>query len=148
MSPSRIKYSPGFTLLELIIVMVLVVLSLGLAVPYYGNSLPAAKLRATGQRLSALIRQTRDTAQMTGEDAAVVIDLDAKQYGVDGKAMKAVPPEISVWVEDPEARRITSGKYAIHLEATGGIEEGSVVFSHRRKSVTVRTDPIIGATLH
>jgi general secretion pathway protein H len=147
MSPSRIKYSLGFTLLELIIVMVLVVLSLGLAVAYYGNSLPSAQLRATGQQLSALIRQTRDTAQMTGEDATVVIDLDARQYGVDGKAMKAVPPEMSVWVEDSEARRITSGKYAIRLEATGGIEEGSVVLSYRRKSLTVRTDPIIGAIL-
>jgi general secretion pathway protein H len=143
----RIVSSTGFTLLELIIVMVLVVVVLAFSTLFYANSLPSARLHATGQQLCALIRHTRDLAQTEGEDLTLVIDLDKRQYSVENRNVKSIPEAVSVAIEDPEAGEIKEGKYSIFFHATGGIDGGSIVLSYRKKAVTIQIDPILGSVL-
>jgi hypothetical protein len=144
-APRREACTPGFTLLELIIVLVFVVLILGLGTLFFANVLPSARLGATGREIAATIRQLRALAQNQGEDKVLTLDLDTGQYGLEGGHMRQISPEISVRVEDPTLGDVRRGKYQILFYATGLVEGGRIVLWRNGKVLTISMDPIIGA---
>ncbi len=135
----------GFTLLELVIVMLLAGLILGLATIQFATSLPSARLSATGRDISATIRQMRFLAQNRGEDLILTLDLDARQYGVEGLRMKPIPANIGLKVLDPAYGEVFNGKYPIFFHSTGGVEGGTVVLSYKKKAVYIEMDPVMGS---
>jgi general secretion pathway protein H len=139
--------SKGFTLLELIIVMFLVTLILGLSTVFFLNSVPSARLDATAREISATIRHARAIAQDRGEDQVFMINLDTRQYGLEGRNMKTIPAEISIRVNDPLSGEIRRGTYPILFRAYGGAEGGMVVLQGRKKALYIRTDPVVGSVV-
>jgi len=144
---SRITNCGGFTLLELIIVMFLASLILGLSTVFFLSSVPSARLDATGREMAATIRHARSVAQNRGEDQAFMINLDTKQYGLEGRKMKAIPAEISLMVDDPLSGEVRSGQYPILFRAYGGAEGGTVILQARKKAIYIRTDPVVGSVV-
>jgi general secretion pathway protein H len=134
----------GFTLLELIIVMALASVMLGLGSVFIANTTPSARLEATGREISASIRQTRLLAQNRGVDMALIFDLDARVYGVEGVGSRKIPREIAVKVIDPVAGDVVNGKYSLFFSSTGGVEAGAVVLGYRKKVLYIETDPVVG----
>ena len=135
----------GFTLLELVIVMLLAGLILGLATVQFATSLPSARLSATGRDISATIRQMRFLAQNREEDMILTLDLDARQYGMEGFRMKPIPVNIGIKVLDPAYGEVHNGKYPIYFHSTGGVEGGMVVLSYRKKAIYIEMDPVMGS---
>jgi prepilin-type N-terminal cleavage/methylation domain-containing protein len=134
----------GFTLLELIIVMALASLMLGLGAVFVANTLPSARLAATGREISASIRQTRLLAQNRGMDLALTFDLDAMIYGVEGVGARKIPRDIAVRMVDPFAGEVRNGKYSMFFSSTGGVESAAVVLAYRKKTLIIETDPVVG----
>ncbi|MDD5008710.1 MAG: prepilin-type N-terminal cleavage/methylation domain-containing protein [Syntrophorhabdaceae bacterium] len=143
----RITSCEGFTLLELIIVMFLATLILGLTTLVFSNTLPAARFEATGRELSATIRYMKSLAQNKGEDQALTIDLDTRQYGIAGRNMKTIPAGISIKVSDPVSGEILKGKYTMFFHAFGGVEGGTVILQFRKKTLYIQTDPVAGSVV-
>ncbi len=141
----RTHCSPGFTLLELIIVMTLATMAVGLVSLLFANTLPSARLEATAGEIAAYMRQLKAIATTNGEDALFVVDLDAKRYGIEGGSWRAIPAEISVRAEDPFEGEIRSGEYRVLFHAVGGVEGGALLLSFRQKSLRIEADPILGA---
>ncbi len=137
----------GFTLLELVVVMTLAGLVLGLATLLFANTLPSVRLSATGREIFAAIRHMNNVAQHKGEDQVLVINLDTRQYGAEGAAMKNMPSLLSVRIEDPFSGDITKGKYRIFFHAEGGVEGGTVIISYKKRTIRIGTDPIVGAVM-
>jgi general secretion pathway protein H len=137
----------GFTLLEIIIVLFLMALLFGLVTGFFANVLPSARLGATARELSASIRQTKALAQNRGEEMILTINLDTRQYGIVGGAMKIIPPEVSITVDDPALGEIRNGKYSVVFGAGGGVEGGTVVLRYKKKAFLIETDPIVGSVV-
>ena len=135
----------GFTLLELIIVMALASLVLGLSALFFANTVPSARLASTGREISATIRQMRFLAQNRGEDLALIFDLDARIYGMEGYRVRRIPSEISIKAVDGVYGEIIHGKYPIIFRATGGVEGGMIVLGYRKKAVLIEMDPVVGS---
>ena len=135
----------GFTLLELIIVIAIIVLVLGVSTLFFASSLSSAKLNGISREISAMIKQARLTAQNKGENQTFIIDLDSKTYGIQGKEAKAIPPEISMRVIDPLSGEVYRGKYALIFHDTGGIEGGTILLTYRKKTMSIETDPVVGS---
>jgi len=136
--------SPGFTLLELIIVMALASVMLGLGAVFVGNTLPTARLESTGREIAAAMRQTRLLAQNRGVDLVLVFDLDQRIYGIDGIGVKKLPPQIALKVVDPYVGAIYNGKYGMFFSSTGSVEGGMVVLSYRKRAIFIEADPVVG----
>jgi general secretion pathway protein H len=143
--PRSQRSSAGFTLLEIIIVMMLASIILGLATIFFANTLPSQRLNATGRDLSAFIRQARYLAQNRGEDLVLIIDLDQRLYGIEGFRVKKIPSDISIKALDPLEGDVIRGKYPILFRATGGVEGGSLVLWHKKKVVYIEMDPVVGS---
>ena len=135
----------GFTLLELIIVVVIIVLILGMSTLFFASTLPSAKLNGISREMSTMIKQARLLAQSKGETQALIIDLDSKTFGIEGKETKAIPPEISARVIDPLSGEVYRGKYTLIFHDTGAIEGGTILLTYSKKTVSIETDPVVGS---
>jgi prepilin-type N-terminal cleavage/methylation domain-containing protein len=141
------KHDTGFTLLEVIIVVFLMVLVLGLATVFFARTLSSSKLNATAREMSATIRSAKSFAEIHGEKQIISIDLDSKSYGIEGKKSKRIPSSVAVKVLDPLTGEIANGKYQIILNAFGGIEGGTIVLSQDKRSVSIAPDPVVGSVM-
>jgi prepilin-type N-terminal cleavage/methylation domain-containing protein len=135
----------GFTLLELIIVVVIIVLILGMSTLFFASTLPSAKLNGISREMSTMIKQARLLAQSKGETQALIIDLDSKTFGIEGKETKAIPPEISARVIDPLSGEVYRGKYTLIFHDTGAIEGATILLTYSKKTVSIETDPVVGS---
>jgi prepilin-type N-terminal cleavage/methylation domain-containing protein len=135
----------GFTLLEIIIVLSLVTLVLGLSTVFFAGYLPSARLDAAGREISGMIRHARSLARMNMARQTVMIDLDGRTYGIEGRAIRALPPDVVIRVIDPLSGEIQQGKYALVFNQTGGMAGGTILLSRGKKTVMLRMDPITGA---
>jgi len=135
----------GFTLLELIIVIVIIVLVLGMSTLFFASTIPAAKLHGLSREISSILKQARITAQNKGEKQTVIIDLDSRTYGIEGKDAKNIPPEIFTRVIDPFSGTVSQGKYSFIFHETGGIEGGTILLTYNKKTLSIETDPIVGS---
>jgi type II secretion system protein H len=134
----------GFTLIELTVVLFLMALILSLSTLFFGNTLPSAKLSATGRELSATIRHARSLAQLNGTSQAVLVNLDTRRYGIEGRAARSIPPDIGIKVIDPLLGEVPGGTYRILFEATGGVEAAIIDLWNKKRILRIVTDPILG----
>jgi prepilin-type N-terminal cleavage/methylation domain-containing protein len=135
----------GFTLIELIIVVVIIVLILGMSTLFFASTLPSAKLNGISREMSSMIKQARILAQNKGEKQTLIIDLDSRTYGIEGRSVKAIPPEITARVIDPLSGEVYRGKYSFIFHDTGGIEGGTILLTYSKKTVSIETDPVVGS---
>lgn len=141
---TEIHNANGFTLLELLIVLVLVTLMLSLSAVFFGSTLSSGRLSAAARDVSATIRHAKSLAQMNGERQTVSIDLDSGQYGIEGGGVKGLPKDVQVMINDPIAGEIRNGEYRITFQPYAGVEGGTVVLWNSKKSVSIQLDPVVG----
>jgi prepilin-type N-terminal cleavage/methylation domain-containing protein len=135
----------GFTLLELILVVVIIVLVLGLATLFFANTISSTKLHGLSRDISSTIKQARFLARNKGETQTLIIDLDAKTYGIEGRDAKPIPQEITAKIIDPLAGEVFRGKYSLIFHNTGGIEGGTILLTYSKKTIAIETDPVVGS---
>ena len=74
------RRSPGFSLLEMILVMALIAAASLLAVTAFGAGMKGVKLRAGAKDVAAQMRFARAVAISSGEPQDVIIDPAARQW--------------------------------------------------------------------
>jgi general secretion pathway protein H len=137
----------GFTLLEVLIVIVLAAFIAGLSAVFLSNMLPSARLAATARDISATVRYARALAQINGETQTVTIDLDSRNYGLEGRGTKTIPAEVNVKVTDPFSGDVTQGQYTITAYTSGAMNGCTVVLWNRKKTLSIQTDPVVGVVV-
>jgi general secretion pathway protein H len=90
---SRPRHASGFTLLEVIVVLVIAAMAYAvlLGVPMRGGSV--ADLKAASRALASALRQAQTTAMATRRDALLTIDLDSREFVVGGDPTTRKLPE-------------------------------------------------------
>jgi prepilin-type N-terminal cleavage/methylation domain-containing protein len=136
--------SRGFTLLELIVTLFVIVLTIGLAVPVVGRSSNAIRARADVAGFSAVLRHARERAITTRRSHAVVIDPGARKMtvlagGTDGdvKETRTLPERLTVQATPPPALTVRFEPEGTSSGAEYRVTAGDVVYR-------VTVDPVTG----
>ena len=137
----------GFTLLEMLIVMFLIALIMGLSTMFFANALPSAKISAVARELSATIHHAHQLAQVEGVAKKLDIDLDAKQYGIEGRERKSIASDITIRVLDPFAGEIRNGIYSLKFQPAGAGQGGTIILTGKKKEVRIIIDPVVGSVV-
>jgi Tfp pilus assembly protein FimT len=137
------RNSLGFTLLELIVTLFVILLTIGLAVPVIGRSSDAIRARADVAGFSAVLRHARERAITSRQSHAVVIDPAARRMtvlaGPDGdvKETRTISERLTVQATPPPALTV---RFEPEGTSSGGdyrVTAGDVVYR-------VTVDPITG----
>jgi prepilin-type N-terminal cleavage/methylation domain-containing protein len=136
--------SRGFTLLELIVTLFVILLTVGLSVPLISRSSDAIRARADVAGFSAVLRHARERAITSRRAYAVVIDPTARKMtvfagGTDGevKETRTLPERVSVQATPPPALTVRFEPEGTSSGAEYRVTAGDVVYR-------VSVDPVTG----
>jgi type II secretion system protein H len=134
----------GFTLAELLVVLFLLALVAGLALPAAGRGVETIQLRADVAGLAAFLRYGREQAITAREPREVRIDPDARSLSllaVDRDAplrTRALSPRLRVQAEPPTASTITFSPQGLTSGGSFRVEGPD------RRAYQIVVDPMTG----
>jgi hypothetical protein len=108
------------------------------------SRLPAARLDATVREMSAMIRQARTLARIHMVKQTLVVDLDERHYGIEGKNSRRIPEEVRLRIDDPLTGDVEKGIYRLVFSPFGGIDGGTLLLKAGQRTVSIKPDPVMG----
>ena len=137
--------SRGFTLLELMVVLVIGAIAyvVILGVPLRGAS--TADLKAAARTLAAGLRQAQTTAMATRRDAILTLDLDAREFEVSGTAgARSLPRGIELKLYTAQTEAVSEKKGGIRFYPDGSSTGGRITVASGERKYLVDVDWITG----
>ncbi len=114
----------GFTLIELVAVIVLIGIAISVVSLSFSKSLSNAQVQAASRDLVAALRYTRGQAIVRGQQEALDLDIQSNTYQAPGKAPVKLPKEMhmTLLTADSEQTSATSGRIRFFPDgaSTGG----------------------------
>ncbi len=145
LTPHTRSATAGFTLLELMVVMLLIVLFLSIALFFISPSLFGNPLESTIRDISSTMRHARSLSQISGSVQTITIDPDAQQYFLKGQKKKRIPDGISVSVLDPLSQEQMNEKYDFLFYPFGSTDGTLILLEYKNRTVTLALDPVVGS---
>ena len=89
----------GFTLLEILVVMVIAGLMIALIPPLFSSALPGTQLKGSVRDFAVALRETRSQAIIYNREQLVYLDLETPRYRVGNGKPTALPNDVDIDVE-------------------------------------------------
>jgi general secretion pathway protein H len=105
--------SNGFTLVELMVVMVIIALVMGLVATSISRSISGAESRVAARKLLVALRHTRTQAILKKTETVFLVDTEERSYQAPGRALVKLPEGMDVL--------LTTARSELTSEAAGGI---------------------------
>ena len=110
----------GFTLLELLMVLLIVSLLVGLVPPLFSGAVPGAQLKAAVRDLAVALRLARNQSITRNAETQVHLNLESPAYSIDSQTPHALPAGIDMEVASATGQRLTQRKqYVVHFFSDG-----------------------------
>jgi general secretion pathway protein H len=138
----------GFTLLEMLIVLVIMSLLMTLVPPLFSNALPSLRLKTVVNDLSQDLVYIRDIAVLKGTKTLVVIDPEAGTYSSEDKDRgdeQVIPNDIKVTTSHIGLRDVEDKNPVIAFFADGSSSGGIVTLTRGERSYSIIVDWITGS---
>jgi general secretion pathway protein H len=101
------KSTRGFTLLEMMVVLVIAGLMLALVPPLFSGAVSGTKLKGSARDLAMVLRETRSQAIIHNTEQLVHLDLETPRYRVGNGKPQALPEDVAMAVELITGARVT-----------------------------------------
>lgn len=143
MPTSRAERQAGFTLLELLAVLVILALAVSAVLSVGRNSLETARVRSFLVQAQSLFRDARTAAIENRVETAVVIDTRSRRL-VFPAAGRSVEMPRGVSLDATVARPAGNGFPAVRFFPSGGSTGGELAFQFRGRSYALRINWLTG----
>lgn len=114
----------GFSLIELVVVMVLVATLAGIGAMVIGSAMPGKQLRGAAREVAGQLRFTRAQAIATGTEQVFELDVVEKRWRAAGQRDGELPGAVELLVttarEEQPARGVAAVRFFPDGAATGG----------------------------
>ncbi|MCR0983640.1 GspH/FimT family pseudopilin [Roseomonas populi] len=136
--------SPGFTLIETLVVLLILALA-ATALPRLWGAGRGALLRAAADDAAAMLREARMEARRTGRETGVVFDTELGSFRrASGGRTGYLPSGSALIVEATQAGLRPDGRIAILFDAEGGSTGGRVRIVQSSSAADVAVDWMTG----
>lgn len=140
------KRQRGFTLLELLVVLVIGVLLVSLAPPLLSGLSGATELRGAARQLAAGLRSARNEAVSRQREATLTLDLEHRRFGVTGDPREiALPDGLAIHLYTAQAELVDAASGGIRFFPDGSSTGGAITVSGSRRVYRVNVDWLTGA---
>jgi len=135
----------GFTLLEVLVVLVIGVAAytLLLGVPFRGAS--TGDLKAAARSLASGLRQAQTTAMVSRRDAVLTLDVEAREFQVPGDAeIRHVSDKVELKLYTAQTEVSSERKGSIRFYPDGSSTGGRITVSSGERKYLVDVDWLTG----
>ena len=136
----------GFTLLEILIVLVIGVLLVALVPPLLSGMSGATELRGAARQLAAGLRNARNEAVTHQQEAVLTLDLERRRFGVTGDPREiALPESVALKLYTAQSELLDSATGGIRFFPDGSSTGGAITVSGPKLAYRVNVDWLTGA---
>jgi general secretion pathway protein H len=135
----------GFTLLEILIVLVIGVLLVALVPPLLSGMSGATELRGAARQLAAGLRNARNEAVTRQQEAVLTLDLERRRFGVTGDPREiALPESVALKLYTAQSELLDSATGGIRFFPDGSSTGGAITVSSPKLAYRVNVDWLTG----
>ena len=135
----------GFTLLEILIVLVIGVLLVALVPPLLSGMSGATELRGAARQLAAGLRNARNEAITRQQEAVLTLDLERRRFGVTGDPREiALPESVALKLYTAQSELLDSATGGIRFFPDGSSTGGAITVSGPKLVYRVNVDWLTG----
>lgn len=136
----------GFTLLELLVVLVIGILMISLVPPLLSGPGETAQLRGAVRQLVAALRYARDEAVIEQREATLTLDLSRRGFYVTGSAREHLLPEdLSIRLFTAQSELLDDASGSIRFFPDGSSTGGRIELANQRLAYGVDVNWLTGA---
>ena len=130
---------PGFTLVELLVVLAILGLVVALGTPAFQRVLPGLQLKSSAETVAAAMREARGLAIGTNTETVLVIDVDGHSLRLgDGPPVRLSPGlALTLWTARREVIGSGSGRIRFYPDGTSTGGRVTLGLDHRVYHVAV-----------
>lgn len=132
----------GFTLIELIVVLVIIGITVSIALPRYTSSFNSIHFRKKMSELVSFLREARIEAISTGTTTQVTLDLYKGICWNDNGKIQRIPPEIEIFTDKIEARDEQIKVFEFYSNGTA--QEAKLGFIYDKMIAILYIEPLGG----
>jgi len=120
------KEQRGFTLVELLVVLVIAALVLALVGTSISRSISGAEMRNAARQVTASLRYTRTQAILTKSEKVFLVDTEKHTYQAAGREVEQLPEGINVELNTARSELTSESAGGIRFYPDGGSTGGNV----------------------
>lgn len=140
--PSRHR---GFTLVEMLVVMVIMLLAYAMTAPMISAGVSSAELKAAARQIAAGLRKARSEAVVRKNEVALTVDVELRQFELSGdKRIYHLPEKIEVSLFTAQSELVDAKTGAIRFYPDGSSTGGRVTLSRGERKYRVDVDWMTG----
>lgn len=133
----NVRHARGFTLVELLVVLVIASLVLALVGTSISRSISGAEMRTAARKLAASLRYTRTRAIISKSEQVFLVDTEERSYTAAGREPVTLPGEMEVQLTTARSELTSENVGGIRFYPDGGSTGGSVELESNGRIYTV-----------
>lgn len=134
----------GFTLVEIMVVMVIIALVLGLVATSMSRSISSAEARAASRQLVASLRYTRARAIIDKQEQVFLVNTDERSYQAPGRKLVQLPEGVDVTITTARTEVTSESAYGIRFFPDGGSTGGHIELTVNKREYRVNVAWLTG----
>ena len=139
------RASAGFTLLELLVVLMLMVMVYALAVPMISAGMPGTELKGAARQLAAGLRQARSLAVTRKEESTLMLDVEQRNFKVSGDQRRyALPAKVDISLFTAQSELLPDKIGAIRFYPDGSSTGGRITVKSGVRKYDINVDWLTG----
>lgn len=116
----------GFTLIEIMVVMVLIALIMGFVATSMSRSISSAEARAASRNLVASLRYTRARAIIDKQETVFQVNTEERSYQAPGRKLVTLPEGVDVTITTARSEVTSESVSGIRFFPDGGSTGGHI----------------------
>lgn len=135
----------GFTLVELLVVLILASLILATVPPLLSTGVSSAKVSGAARQLAVGLRYTRSQAILTRQETEMVVDVEQRSFRIPGKAQEfRLADDITITLVTARSEVVTEEQGMIRFFPDGSSTGGRITVSNGKYEYIVDVDWLSG----